>query len=328
MKKIRFLEVRHKNEYLKIPYVELNSGKNGPRVLVGAEQHGNEVQGCEVIRRFIPVAEKKLKRGVVYFVPFFNIPALYNRRPHIDSAPCMSYEEGENMNHTWPGKKDGTFLEKISFQIYENIAKKCDYVVDLHCWSHFWANTVLCREGYDKSIELAKATGITLIQKRKSTPDKPYPNTLGSIFNNQGKVGITIEFSGQYQINEKQVENGVCALNNIFVYLKMFPSSRRKKGNKYVILNDCKIVEIKAPSSGLFISANLVAGDFVTKGKLLGLIFNEKNLSTVKITSPVSGYLFKYRPHRQNCDVDLADTHPFVKKNELLAQIAVKKTGD
>jgi predicted deacylase len=48
-----------------IPYWDVKSGEAGPVLLVTAAQHGNEVHGCEVVRRFVLMVGQELQRGQV-----------------------------------------------------------------------------------------------------------------------------------------------------------------------------------------------------------------------------------------------------------------------
>ena len=74
------------SQELNIPYWRIDSGVPGPTLLIMASQHGHEVQGAEVIRRPLP-ALKGSSAGCVLMVPFANLLALQNRRPHANSGP-------------------------------------------------------------------------------------------------------------------------------------------------------------------------------------------------------------------------------------------------
>ena len=103
-----------------IPAWTLDSGKPGPAFLLVAAQHGNEVQGCEVVRRFVQLASEKMLCGQVFAVPFANVPALRQRRPHINMKPEQPYadDRGHNMNRTWSGKHKGNDTARVSQAIY------------------------------------------------------------------------------------------------------------------------------------------------------------------------------------------------------------------
>lgn len=89
--KVRRVTAPLKNGRLKIPYWDIDSGVQGPCLLISAALHGNEVQGVEVIRRFRDLAATGLVRGRVLLLPFGNLPAVRNRRPHITSGPETPY---------------------------------------------------------------------------------------------------------------------------------------------------------------------------------------------------------------------------------------------
>ena len=119
---------------VRTPFWRLDSGEEGESFLVTAAQHGNEVQGCEVIRRFREVCEGELRRGIVYLVPFANLPAVRHRRSHINLGPEQPYadDEGHNMNRTWPGKADGNETERLAHSLHEAVVKHCTRCLDLH----------------------------------------------------------------------------------------------------------------------------------------------------------------------------------------------------
>ena len=95
-----------RGKQLKVPVWTLDSKLPGPCFLVLAAQHGNEVQGIEAIRQFMDLAEKRLKAGKVIALPFGNLPAIRERRPHIHMKPEQPYADnrGHNINRTWPGE--------------------------------------------------------------------------------------------------------------------------------------------------------------------------------------------------------------------------------
>jgi len=255
-----------------------------------------------------------------------NLPALYNRRPHIDSKPASSKREGENMNTKWPGKEDGTLIERIVYKINKEIVENCDYCIDLHSWTHFWATTSLPIKMKRESLELAEISRIKFINPR--IPEKKYPNTLSAIAFLNNKISLTIEFSGQYQINEKEVKTGIRALKNICKYLGVIKGKLEGQDEKIVWLDRCKAYEIKSETTGLFIkNEKIKLGDYVKKGDVLGWIFNEKTLKTLKIYSHVNGFLYHFGAHRINCDIDLAACHPFVTEGEILCKIIGSKNG-
>ena len=98
-----------------ISYWHIESGNPGPCVLVTAAIHGNEVNGTEAIRRFMPYAKEHLAKGSCLLVPFANPQAVSGCRPHIDFEFGKSHarDQANNANCTWPGNAEGSSGQRL-----------------------------------------------------------------------------------------------------------------------------------------------------------------------------------------------------------------------
>ena len=96
-------------ERYQVPYWQIHSGRTGPRLLVTAALHGNELQGPEILRRWLRLAGKELARGSCVLIPFANPEAVRRRHPHIDFEHNHYYgnDSRNNVNCSWPGMADG-----------------------------------------------------------------------------------------------------------------------------------------------------------------------------------------------------------------------------
>ena len=311
---------------LRIPAWELETGRAGPCLLLIAAQHGNEVQGSEAIRRFVDLAKERLAKGRVIAVPFANLAALRDRRPHIHMKPEQPYgdDRGHNMNRTWPGRRSGNDTARVSYAIYRAFGDEATHLFDLHCWEKNTAPGIIIRDN-PALREIAGRLGHRFVHVR------PPANTpLSGYFNATGRLGITFEFSGQYLVHEDQVRHGLMLIANFAKEIGLL-RGRLRKGHDPILFSDaCEIVTVTAPCSGLYVaSGDLKLCDPVSKGTKLGHILSDKNLRTQVIPSPVTGYLSVHGGKRPNCDVSLADQHPYVTRGETLATIwkVAKKRG-
>ena len=313
---------------LRTPFWHIDSGVPGEALLVTAAQHGNEVQGCEVIRRFREVCERELVAGEVWLVPFTNLPAVSHRRSHINLGPEQPYadDEGHNMNRTWPGNADGNDTERVAYSIHEAVVRHCSRCLDLHSWSRFTATATLAREE-GLSAEMARVAGIRFIQWRQPPQGNTGGTTLGALFNDSGRGSITIELAPQWVIREKEVALGLRAATNLAKLFGMIDGKVEQIDGNYVEFgrgsedDQARKHEIEALHSGLFIEAGLKTSDRVTAGQLLGHLLREDNLATIEVTSPVSGWLWEYGCHRPDCDVALPPQHPYAECGDALALV-------
>lgn len=316
---------------VRIPFWHIDSGRPGEKFMVLAAQHGNEVQGCEAIRRFKEVCERELVAGSVHLVPFANLPAVRHRRSHISLGPEQPYgdDEGHNMNRTWPGKAHGNDTERLSYALNEAVARHCTRCLDLHSWSRFTATATLARLDGGLSEQMARVAGIRFIQWRKPPTGSNDGTTIGALFNDSGRGSITIELAPQWVIRENEVSLGLRAATNLAKLFGMI-EGEIEQIDPYVEFcreNDdeaVRIHELKAPCSGLFVEAGLATSEHVTQRQLLGHIIRDDTLETVEVRSPADGWLWSYGCFRADCDVALPPQHPYASEGDALAAVVEK----
>ena len=305
-----------------VPAWVAESGKPGPTLLLTAAQHGNEVQGSEAIRRFIEIARRGLAAGKVIAVPFANIPALRERRPHIRMAPEQPYADhrGHNMNRTWPGSGRNE-TARLSRAIYDAFGEEATHCLDLHCWERRVAPAVLLRD-VPGARELARKLGHRFVHV--SRPDAK-SHTIAAHFCRTGRLGVTYEFSGQYVVREAEVLRGLRVVKNMARAIGLL-RGRLEKGEPPVLFSDeCATREVASPATGLFVESGLAPLEKVRRGQKLGHILSEGDLGCREVVAPVSGYLGHYGAMRPDADVALPDQHPYVERGERLAVITWRK---
>ena len=129
-----------KDEY-KTEYYILRGNEEYPKILIDAGIHGDEVAGiyaCDSILKFINVLN-----GTVILVPRVNLPAIKKgvRSDNVD------------LNHVFPGNKDGTnYEEKLAYEFMNLIEElQPDVVINLHeAWTKYDKN--LYEKQKDKSF--------------------------------------------------------------------------------------------------------------------------------------------------------------------------------
>ena len=315
---------------VRVPYWSIDSGKPGPRVLVTAAQHGNEVQGCEVIRRFMSQAAEGLVRGSCLLVPFANPHAVRHHQPHIDYELTRFpfRDTANNLNCTWPGDPEGNNAQRLSHALFGALVPDATHVIDLHCWNVFWAGTVLAREGHDEQMALAEATAFRFGRRSRAPAEGQdglaTPCLLSSYFLGTGRVGLSIELAGQYGLWPKECARGERALRNCCRQLDMLAGELEGREEGPLWLDDCETVTVAAPRDGLFVRAAYDTSDRVEEGASLGHIISDVDLSTTTLVAPATGYLYQYgAAHAGTSEHSMMWTHPHVKEDEALVQIVV-----
>lgn len=112
---------------------ELDSGEDGPVVLIVAGIHGDEVSG---IRTAGTLEELPLKRGKLYWIPAANTFGAENNR--------RKTRDDRDLNRNFPGKPDGNHTQQLADCITRQILEiRPDLILDLHeatAWEDGWDN--------------------------------------------------------------------------------------------------------------------------------------------------------------------------------------------
>lgn len=307
---------------LKVPVWTLDSKRPGPCFLLIAAQHGNEVQGIEAIGQFMDLAEKRLKAGKVIAVPFGNLPAIRDRRPHIHMGPEQPYADhrGHNINRTWPGKRNGNDSERLAWALYQDFGQEVTHCLDIHCWAKFKEGGLII---YDlpELRSLARKIGHRYVELMKFA-DHGFIDTE---FCRTGRVGICYECCGQYLIDVVQVRKCLRVILNMAHAIGILNGQPEPKDRPIIFSDEMEKAMVTAPCSGLFGRLDLELGQKVRKGQLLGTLLSDEDLKRHKITAPASGFLRCYDASRGNCDVALPAQHPYASEGDRLAEIVWRK---
>jgi predicted deacylase len=303
-----------------LPAWVVDSGEPGPSLLLLAAQHGNEVQGIETIRRFVDMAARSRMRGRMFAVPFANILAIRDRRPHIRMAPEQAYADhrGYNMNSLWPGSPTGNDIERLTDAITRAFADEATHLLDLHCWARAQAPGLIIRRGMPELRQVAGQLGCRFVNVWDSPLDAP---NITAKFRASGRIALTYECSGQYLVAEGEVRKALRVATNLARLIGLLPGRLLKGDDPVLFADEVRQTKIRARHSGLFVGAGLAVGSAVGEGELLGHVFRDTNLATEPVRSPVAGYLRTYGLFRPHADVALPAQHPYVDKGDLLATV-------
>ncbi len=317
-------------ESYRIPYWHIDSGRDGPCVLVTAALHRGELQGSEAVRRFKPVVEEDLLCGSCMLIPFANPEATRRRQPHIDFEVGRYYgrDSVNNVNCSWPGDPEGSSEQRLSNALFHAVVEPATKLIDLHCWQHITAATGLANSDRPDSIEAVNAAGPPFGRHGQWKPEvkeRPVtPCTLTSCFHDTDRTAFCVELSGQNGFWPDQVELGLQILNNTFRHFGMLPGEPVKPEYPTVWLNDCEQMEVLAPASGVFVAAPLSPGDRVKQGDRLGHIVLMDSFDIVPIAAESNAVVFRFGNYKEQAAMPF---HPYVEREEPLAVLVCPDQG-
>ncbi len=309
---------------LATPFWRVRSDREGPSLLVVAAQHGNEVQGAEVIRRFTALCADSLVAGEAWLVPFMNLSAMGERR---NSAGLGPEEKGTeralaaNMNRLWPGDPGGGDVERVAYALHQAIVWHCTHCIDLHCWNRFWATATLATDDSGESRAMGEVAGTRFVRWDSPPETSDPPAQIRTVVMRRGGAGMAMELAGQYVVIEREVRTGLRGVTNVARMLGMLEGDPDLALDTGIEVRDDNTVVVEAPCSGLFVAEALQLEDRVEAGQRLGHIIRDEDLATVEVTAPAGGWLWRFGSHRPDPDVKLPDQHPYSDPGDPLASI-------
>ncbi len=273
---------------VELPYVFIRGAHPGPKGVILATIHGDELNGIgiihELVRRIVPA----LFTGELYLLPVVSVPA-YNLQSRY-------LPDRRDLNRLFPGAENGSEGSRLANLIWKNFVENTDFGIDLHSASYSRWNYPHIRGNMrsPRSRLLARSFGHSLIIHSQGV--------VGSLRKEATKRGIPFILFEAGQVNriEEDVLNaGVEGLLNVLHNMEMIPQIPDG-------FNSGEIPEfyysetdwVRAEAGGLFYP-RAHPGDKIERGEELGIITDllGKELSTVQ--SPVSGHILGFNQHPQ-----------------------------
>jgi predicted deacylase len=268
----------HTTTPILVPVIVERAKEDGPTVLLMAGLHGDEINGIEIIRRFIRKGFHKPQIGTIICLPVFNIFGFLNVKRELP--------DGRDLNRSFPGSESGSLAAQFAFHFMKEIAPHVDYVIDFHTGSAQRNNypQIRCVMEDEKSMELARIFNPPFILNSSYIS-----KTIRESINKMDKKMLLFEGGKTNSIEELVVEEGLNGVKRLLSHLGMrsFKIDISKDRNP-VLLEESKWM--RSPNSGMF-QAMVNNGARVTKGDVIGIVTDPYGKIERKVKASTSGYI-------------------------------------
>ena len=289
----------HTRTPILVPVIVERAKIDGPTVLLMAGLHGDEINGVEIIRRFLRKKLHKPLIGTIICMPVFNIFGFLNVQRELP--------DGRDLNRSFPGSPKGSLASQFAFHFMKEIAPHCDYIIDFHTGASQRNNfpQIRCVFKDEESVELAKVFNPPFILHSNLIP-----KTLRESMVKRKKKILLFEGGKSNSIEEQVVEEGLNGVKRIIAHLGM-------RNYKYDITKDREPIFLeeskwmRAPSSGMF-QASMKNGSAVMKGDVIGIVTDPYGNYEKKIKATQDGYII------------CSNESPVVYKGDAIVNIAKK----
>ncbi|WP_168564053.1 succinylglutamate desuccinylase/aspartoacylase family protein [Crateriforma spongiae] len=232
--------------------------KPGPRLLVTAAIHGDEINGTEAIRRLLNRRMRHLA-GDLILIPVVNLPAFVNRSRYLPDR--------RDLNRLFPGSKNGSFGARLADLLTKEIANQCTHAIDLHTGAVNRPNLPQIRYSDDvpgaKELAEVFCAPVTIASTVRE-------GSFRDVFGRQGMVQLMYEGGEAGILEPAPVQLAINGVLSVMRHLQMLPQAKRTETRGKTVFCEQTTWQ-RAPRGGLFLpSVNL--GAFVEEGMILGKI--------------------------------------------------------
>ena len=261
-----------------VPVLVVRGAKPGPKLLLTAAVHGDELNGIDVIHRLVATLDPKSMVGTLTTVPGVNTPGLLQGQREFSSIAAP----GLNLNRIMPGDEAADdAAQRYAGRLWNRIFKpNADTAVDLHTQSRGTAYVLYAFAEAGRPQEIARLMRPDII--------KLDPGDKGTVENELNRVGIpsiTLELGKPDAFDPEMIARGVAGVRNLMVDLKMIEGAITPPVATY---EANAISVVRTPRGG--IARLLVSlGASVEKGQPVATVSDAFGLNPVTLTAPVAG---------------------------------------
>lgn len=260
-----------------MPVHVIRSKEPGPIVLLSGGMHGDEVNGIEIVRKFLSKEfAEKLRCGSIVAMPIINVYGFINFSREVP--------DGKDINRSFPGKEDGSLASMVAHMMTTHILPVVDFGIDFHTGGASRTNYPQIRyEDGDKYAEKIAGAFHAPFTLNSNVIKGSFRETAKEM----GKSVVVFEGGETLRIDPKTVEVGIDGIQRVLHHFGMLGKAPRP-ANSTLFFKESHWV--RAEVSGLF-RHKKESGRKVREGQTIGYISSPTNDYSVKVKSPYDGYI-------------------------------------
>ena len=275
------------------PYT-IDSGCEGPSVLITAGVHGDEYEPIIATTQLISILSTGLKKGKVTIVPIVNTTAVANGSRY--------GSDGLDLARVCPGDPQGSATEMDAANI-SAIIMQSDYLIDMHTGGKLFdiyplAGYMLHPDNHvlEQQRAMARAFGLLIIW---GTDHAPNGRTL-SVARDHNIPAIYVEYGGGIAVRNEIIEAYTTGCVGVLEQLGMMEANPNSHTSPEYIVEDPAPqqghlqAKMPAPAEGIFAPA-VKLGQMIQAGDYWGVIHHLETRKQTNVFADISGMVLFLR---------------------------------
>ena len=253
---------------LLVPVIVIKGQAKGPRLLLIAGVHGDELNGIAALHDLAATLNADTLKGTVVMIPGLNQPGIEQHSRFFPLAESGGSQV--DLNRIMPGKRpDKSPAEFFASKVWQNLMKpNADLVIDLHTQSRGTSYPLFVFSDFRNSKARRMAIDLMPDVIKDDAGEK---GTVETSFIAQGIPAVTFEIGAPKRFQPALVSRAVDGIRNVMISEKMLDEARLTPQKKPYV--GTKVSNIIARRGGIArIKVELL--DKVTKGDTVAKMYD------------------------------------------------------
>jgi hypothetical protein len=272
-----------------IPLTIIRGAKAGKTLVLVAGVHGYEYPPILALYRLKELIDPQKLAGTLVLTHIANLLSFQKRTIYYNP------HDWKNLNRVFPGSPEGTISQRTAFVLTEEVIKKCDYLVDLHCgdgnealipYTYWMISGNRELDSLTRGMALAFGIKHIIIDETRSQ-DLTDSKYLGNTAVLLGKPAITTESGYLGKTDEESIRRNINGALSLMRHLGML-EGRPEIPDDPVWIDRYEVVYSK--TDGLFFPLTKM-GHYVSKGQRVGYVTDYLGRIAEDLRAPFSGII-------------------------------------
>jgi uncharacterized protein len=268
----------------RVPVIVIRGAQPGPRLLLTAGAHGDELNGIDVIHQLAQRLDPARISGTVTMVPGLNQPGLANGTRNFSSR---GGDGDDNLNRVMPGRNSGSagVADRYGYRLWHHLMRpNAETMVDLHTQSRGTAYTFYVFAETARAREIGRLFAPDVLRL-----DPGQRGTIENEMNAAGVPAITLEIGYPEVFDAAMNRRAIDGVLRLMADLRMIAPREApplpRRDTVFVANNQ---MAVRTSQSG-FLRLSVALGARVTAGQTLGTLSDAFGRTLETYTAPVTG---------------------------------------
>ena len=263
-----------------VPVLVVRGAKPGPRLLLTAAIHGDELNGIAVVHRLAEQIEPAMLSGSLVMVAGLNTPGLIHHTRGFTPNPASS----DNLNRLMPGDEAATDIAKrYAGRLWARLMRpNADAAIDLHTQSRGTAYPMYAFAETKKAQAMAMLVAPDIVKL-----DPGEKGTVENELNHDGVPAITLELGRPESFDPVMIGRAIDGIRRVMVDMKMLSAGSAPPAT--VIPYVANAIQPVRTTRGGYATVSVGLLQDVEKGQLIATIADPFGRVIERIVAPRAG---------------------------------------